>query len=237
MPYKKIRFIKLFLDLFDSDDRFLYQLNESQQLLYIKLLYLSGLTENKIPKLFSFVQNKINFAQDEACFLSDISRINIVFPKFQISGKFYRFKDFEKLHNYVFGNSQGTPKELPGFAQNKKKNKKENKNKKVQEPEDRKCFAQASEFFSYYSKSIEQRFNQTYKLTPPRKNLILKKLKEGRSLEELKLAVDNFVKDDWADRKKYLDLVYCIGNRNQIDQVDKWVNYKSKKPKYMLTTN
>ena len=65
MPYTNIVFIKLFLSLFEEDDRFLYQLNESQQLLYIKLLYMAGATQNKITKNLKFISHKINYHHKE----------------------------------------------------------------------------------------------------------------------------------------------------------------------------
>ena len=117
MPYSNIVWIKLFLSLFEQDDRFLYQLNESQQLLYIKLLYLAGATDNKIPKNVNFVCNKVNYHHEQACFLADVARIKAVFPRFQECDDCYYFNNFHELHNrtsrqeYV-RNSKGTPKEL-----------------------------------------------------------------------------------------------------------------------------
>jgi len=138
MPYSNIKFVKLFLSLFSEDDRFLYQLNESQQLLYIKMLYMAGVTNNHITKNSRFIRNKINYHHEEDCFLSDIERIKTVFHRFKEKDGFYCFDNFEELHNYVFkkGNSKGTPKELQRLEQNKNKNKnkKENKNKEVSFP-------------------------------------------------------------------------------------------------------
>ncbi len=45
------------------------------------------------------------------------------------------------------------------------------------------------------------------------------------SLKELRGAVNNFLKDDWPDRHKYIDIVYCIGIRNKIDNLEKWMNF------------
>jgi len=110
MPYANIVFIKLFLNLFDKDDRFLYQLNESQQLLYIKLLYLAGRTNNQIPKNIPYICNKINYNHDPKCFESDIERIRAVFPKFKEHNNLYSFEKFYELHNFKAGKSKGTPK-------------------------------------------------------------------------------------------------------------------------------
>jgi len=107
----------LFLSLFEENDKFLYQLNESQQLLYIKLLYLAGATDNKIPKNVNFICNKVNYHHEQGCFLADIERIKLVFPKFIETEECYNFSNFHKLHNRVSPeeysrNSKGTPKEL-----------------------------------------------------------------------------------------------------------------------------
>ena len=113
MPYSNIVFIKLFLDLFDQDDRFLYQLNESQQLLYVKLLYLAGRTDNEIPKNIKYIRHKINYPHDESCFLADLKRIMSIFPKFNETDNCYYFNKFNELHNRISKrNAKGTPKEL-----------------------------------------------------------------------------------------------------------------------------
>ena len=129
MSYKNIVFIKLYLDLFDNDDRFLYQLNESQQLLYIKLLYLAGRSHNKISKNIAFVKNKVNYHHDETCYKSDIDRIKEVFHKFKENKDFYYFEKFEILHNRIddfkVGSSQGVPKDVLKEKKVKEKEKKE----------------------------------------------------------------------------------------------------------------
>ena len=81
-----------------------------------------------------------------------------------------------------------------------------------------------TEFFDYFVLKTKK----SLKLTPERRVLIERRLKEGRTLEELKQAVDNFINDDWPERHKFIDLVYCIGIRNKIDNLDKWLNAKLK---------
>ena len=108
MPYKNIVLIKLFLRLFEEDDRFLYQLNESQQLLFIKMLYLSAITDNKIPKNPRFICSKINYHHEEECLFKDLDRILEVFNGFKTDGKSYHFNNFHELHNYT-GKHQGNP--------------------------------------------------------------------------------------------------------------------------------
>jgi hypothetical protein len=101
MPYSNIVFVKLFLSLFEEDDRFLYQLNESQQLLYIKLLYLAAASGNQITKNYRFISHKINYHHDENCLKADIERIAIVFPRFKELNGVYIFEKFNELHNFV----------------------------------------------------------------------------------------------------------------------------------------
>ena len=123
MPYSNIVFVKLFLSLFEEDDRFLYQLNESQQLLYVKMLYLAGSTNNHIPKNIKFICNKINYHHEEACFISDIARIKSLFQRFKESREgFYYFNNFNELHNFI-GKSKGNPKEFQRIAPEKSKSK------------------------------------------------------------------------------------------------------------------
>ena len=122
MPYSNIVFIKLFLSLFEEDDRFLYQLNESQQLLYIKMLYMAASSNNKIPKNYRFVSHKINYSHEESCLVADIDRIKSVFPKFIEEEDCYKFNNFHELHNFINKRkSKGTPKELQRIIPEKRR--------------------------------------------------------------------------------------------------------------------
>jgi len=78
-------------------------------------------------------------------------------------------------------------------------------------------------FFNYFSLKTKT----ALKLDSTRSAIIRKRL-TNHSLDELKRAVDNFILDDWADRKKFIDIVYCIGIRNKIDNLERWLNYKPK---------
>jgi len=82
-----------------------------------------------------------------------------------------------------------------------------------------------TEFFGYFLLKTKKAF----KLTPTVRILIRQRLKQGFTIEQMRQAVDNFIQDDWSEREKHLDLVYCIGVRNKIDNLDKWLNYKPKK--------
>jgi len=67
---------------------------------------------------------------------------------------------------------------------------------------------------------------KNYTLTPERKRIIIINLNKKRTAEQMKAAIDKFVKDDWEDRYKFMDLVYCIGVRNSIDNFEKWAESK-----------
>lgn len=60
-------------------------------------------------------------------------------------------------------------------------------------------------------------------LSDERRAIIKKRLKDGRTVIEMKKAIDNFTKDDWPDRHKYCDIVYVLGVRNKVDNLDRWL--------------
>jgi uncharacterized phage protein (TIGR02220 family) len=82
-----------------------------------------------------------------------------------------------------------------------------------------------TEFFEYFVLKTKT----DLKINQARRQIIESRLNGGHTLEQLKQAVDNFVRDDWADRDKYVDIVYCIGIRNKVDNLEKWFNWKPKK--------
>lgn len=78
-------------------------------------------------------------------------------------------------------------------------------------------------FFSYYLLKTKKSFH----LTDANKTLIEGRLKEGYTIDQLKQAVDNFIQDEWPERKNHLDLIYCIGRqKGKPDNLEKWLNYK-----------
>ena len=93
-----------------------------------------------------------------------------------------------------------------------------------EEIERRKGFV--TEIFGYFLLKTKQKLQ----LTSERKLIIERRYRDGQTIERLKTAVDNFIQDDWEERPKFMDLVYCIGIRNKIDNLDKWLNWKPKDP-------
>lgn len=69
------------------------------------------------------------------------------------------------------------------------------------------------------------KLNKKILLSSERSSIISNRFKEGRTLEEMKIAIDNFSKDDWPDRHKYCDILYCLGTRNKINNMDKWLSH------------
>jgi uncharacterized phage protein (TIGR02220 family) len=79
------------------------------------------------------------------------------------------------------------------------------------------------EVFDYFLLKTKK----TFRMTPAAQNLIEQRLNDGYTLEQLKQAIDNFVQDDWPERHKHLDLIYCLGKqRGKPDALEKWLNYK-----------
>jgi len=94
--------------------------------------------------------------------------------------------------------------------------------KRNREDKDSEC---VTDFFNYFVTKTKK----SLKLNAERQAIIKRRFDEGRTIQELKTAVDNFVQDDWQDRHKFIDIVYCIGVRNKIDNLDKWLNSKKQK--------
>ncbi|GAH65236.1 unnamed protein product, partial [marine sediment metagenome] len=85
----------------------------------------------------------------------------------------------------------------------------------------------AQAFLDYFNLKTGKKLT----LTDVRQRIIEQRLKT-HTLDQLKIAVDNFILDTWEDRHKFTDVVYCIGVRKGIDNLEKWLNYSSnKKPK------
>ncbi|MES0334816.1 MAG: Lin1244/Lin1753 domain-containing protein [Candidatus Magnetobacterium sp. LHC-1] len=108
-------------------------------------------------------------------------------------------------------NANAMPTQCEGNAINKEINKEINKDVET--------------FFDYFTLKTKKRF----RLTDANKELIRTRLKDGYTIEQLKKAVDNFIQDDWPERKDHMDLIYCIGKqKGKPDNLEKWLNYKPK---------
>ena len=203
MPYSNIVWIKLHLELFDEDDRFLYQLTERQQLLYIKLLYLAGRQGNKISKNALLIIQKVNYQGTTQALLGDIDNIKKVFSKFKETKYFYTFTKFEEIHNRVIQrNSKGTPKELQRGIPDKDK---EVDKIRIDKEEDT-----ATSIYNYYSKTIKPGAKED-----AIKN-ISKLLKTGVSKDDLLGRIDAYkaqLLKDKTDTKFYIQANNFFGEK------------------------
>lgn len=190
MASTNITWIKLFLSILDEDDRFLYQLNESQQLLYVKLLLLAGVTANHIPKRPKFICGKVNYSHEEECFLKDIARIQEVFPKFTSTEEYYYFTNFHEHHNRIQDDKYGVLAKL-NSGSNHDCNSGSNR---------------VDESGSCQSRVEESRidimsvFNDLWGKYPRRDGRkealrhFVASVKTEKDVEDIKLAVDNYIK-------------------------------------------
>jgi uncharacterized phage protein (TIGR02220 family) len=82
-----------------------------------------------------------------------------------------------------------------------------------------------SEFFDY----LLLKTKKNLRMNEARRGIIERRLKDGYTLEQMKKAVDNFVQDPWEGRQNHIDVVYCIGIRNKVDNLEKWLNWTPRK--------
>lgn len=104
-----------------------------------------------------------------------------------------------------------------------REDKKNKKNKNIHTSE-------CSDFLAHFNSVT----GKALTLTPYREKLILKRLSESYTLDQLKAAATNFSKDDWPDRYKFLDVQYCIGVIGGKDNLEKWLNLEVKNKSKVL---
>lgn len=80
--------------------------------------------------------------------------------------------------------------------------------------------ATAERLFEHYCVVTGRKF----KFTKDKRELLLKRLSDGFTEDEIKLAMTNFSKDDWEDRQKFMDLKYAIGIIGGRDHLERWVH-------------
>jgi hypothetical protein len=116
MPNTNIVFVKLFWkELLHEDDRFIEQLNDSQKGLYLMLLLLAGATNNNIKYDVNYLKRVLNLHENTQIISQNLKKIFEVFRNSRVINGYIKFKNFNKLHNYVWkrvGNSLGIPKEV-----------------------------------------------------------------------------------------------------------------------------
>ena len=100
MPYTNIVFVKFRLELL-SDTRFLDGLDDDGKLLFMGLLLLAGFTHNNIPNNPIFIKRQLNLSLSEAEIAQKVAQICSIFPKTIGNSQSIKFKNFNKLHNWV----------------------------------------------------------------------------------------------------------------------------------------
>lgn len=211
MPYKNIQFVKVKMELLE-DHRFLYDLNESQKGFYLLLLALAGKTNNKIKNDLIFIKGRLNI---QTITDADLERISQVYPKFHLINGYWEFDNFDREHNQILSKDIGISRGYPKDSQRIDKKRIEKNRIDIQ--------PQVLEFLEYFN----QKTGKTLSLTDARKKIINDALKFN-SINKLKQAVDNFSKDEWPDRRKYMDIIYCIGTIRGINNLDKWATEQPK---------
>ena len=136
--------------------------------------------------------------------------------------KFHRFEDFQVLRE-----DRESPSKIPNppaLRRNSIGSPAISKDKLSKD----KYIGLIKDFFSYYNEKLKEKgwILKDHLLTYQRKRIIESRLKEGRSLEDLKKCVDNFLLDTWEDRHKFIDIKYIIGIVRGIDMLEKWLDYK-----------
>lgn len=109
MPYKNIVFVKFRIELL-SDIRFLDQLDDEGKLIFMGLLLLAGFTQNRIPNNPIFIKRQLNLTLSEGKIDKYITQICTIFPKTIRNSQFIKFKNFNRLHNWI-GSKIGEEKE------------------------------------------------------------------------------------------------------------------------------
>jgi len=123
MPYKNIVWVKLFWKELLYDPRFIDELNDEQKGLLLMLFLLAGATQNNIKYDPKYIKRALNLTQSEAILTIHISALHTKFNGIIKRNGFLKFRNFNKLHNYI-GNSEGTPGDDTWDSQEKKRKEK-----------------------------------------------------------------------------------------------------------------
>jgi uncharacterized phage protein (TIGR02220 family) len=74
--------------------------------------------------------------------------------------------------------------------------------------------------FDYFCAQV----GRSLKLDDERRGIIKRRVKQGRTWDEFRQAIDHFSQDDWDGRDEYVDIVYCLGTRNGRNNLDHWLH-------------
>lgn len=130
---------------------------------------------------------------------------------------YIRFQDMQNYFNTFLGESDTGQTQVRSESISKRS--KEVKKEYIQE------------VFNYFVVTTGR--PSTFRFNSVRERWIRKRLKEGRTIEELKKAITNFSKDSYFKQRKsqHIDLLYAIGIQPNlgVDHLDKWLEVEVKK--------
>ena len=165
-----------------NDHRF-FTLSEADQAFYIKILMVSRITKNKIPKNRETIKAYLRSDRDDIDIESTLNRLKEHFPKFKENKHFYYFEGFsERFGNYV---PNGT----------------RNLGTEEEEEEEEDYAGTIKEILDY----LNNKSSKHYTPAAANSKFIRARLKDGYSPEDLKQVIDVMV-SQWkgTDMDKYL---------------------------------
>lgn len=188
-----------------NDYRFI-MLEERNQLLFLKILMFLRITNNKIPNDLEAIEMVLRTKRPLSDLQVSLDLLKNTFPKFKSNKHFYYMDGWDER-----------------FKGGKLKDPKKSQKEGVDEDED------IDEDIDSISTSLWEHFlsltSKKFTLTPARTDIIIYRLKQGYTQEQLKYAMSRFVEDPWPDRKKYMDIKYCLGTtKKDVSTLEKWLN-------------
>ena len=196
MPYKNIVFVKFRLELL-SDIRFTDKLDDEGKLVFMGLLLLAGRTNNQIPKDPVFIKRHLNLSLSEAKISQNIAKIQTIFPKLIGNSQTLKFKNFNKIHNWL-GSAKGDTSETQD-----KIRREEDKNKN-------------RETLQYFSKKHEEVVGVKYPITYGKDQKLLYDLIDIYDDKTLIALIDEFFagakdpKEWWFDKQLSIGMMKTL---------------------------
>ncbi len=191
--------IKLHVELLD--DYNYIRLHDDSKLLLIHLWLLASKVDNCIPYDLDYLTKKLPIKVKESS-LKDLEEQGFILVA---SGSLSSCKQFDMPETEAEAETEAEQPEV--FALSESPN-----------TETTKYHKQAEEILQHFNTVCHKALT----LTKVRKSIIISRLKEGKTVEQLKIAITNFSQDTWEDRHRYCDIVYAIGVRSKVDNFDKW---------------
>lgn len=227
----------------------LKSISESKKLAQLKsdgarLLYTWLLTHVDINGCFSgnalVVKGKVftrlkHSPQTVESYLQDMENVGLII-RYEVNEDIFLYiPDFKDKQPSLQPNREAKPSIPPPTQEQLKSSSRVTQEKpntsKVKESKVKDNITSTKEFFDYFNLKLKEKgwLKRNLELTYSRRRLIESRFKEGKTLDDLKLCVDNFIQDPWSERNKYIDLKYCIGVVRGIDKCEEWLNFSPQK--------